>query len=72
MNAVLIQKVTNGYIMAPFNGQMIDFAKIIILPKLGEHDMETLRLVSDILTMLDPTAKSQSEVSQGITPLGVT
>jgi hypothetical protein len=53
MNAVLIQRVTNGYIMAPFNGQMIDFSKIIILPTLGESDVAAALLVADMRKILD-------------------
>jgi hypothetical protein len=54
MNAVLIQKVTNGYIMAPFNGQMIDFAKIVILPTVGGTDVEAALLVADMRKMMEP------------------
>ena len=59
MNAVLIQKVTNGYIMAPFNGQMIDFAKIIIMPSLGDTDVAAALLVADVRKMMEQPEQSK-------------
>jgi len=59
MNAVLIQKVTNGYIMAPFNGQMIDFAKIVILPSLGDTDVAAALLVADVRKMMEQPEQSK-------------